>query len=451
MQKQDIVSTLPPIVAIVGRPNVGKSTLFNRLVGKKIAITDSIPGSTRDIIEKYININGVQFILADTSGRRDAESNTLESLAIKRSFSIDEKAHLLLFIIEATQLSAEDEQLIKYLRRYHHKVILVVNKCDSPERELVASNYYKLGFKKVVTISAEHGHNIDLLKDSILDELLLYPKLEEVALNNQEPIRITILGKPNSGKSTLANQLTQTDKSLVSEEAGTTRDSIKSIFTYNNQLFEIIDTAGLRKKSKVNEPIEFYATRRVEQSIAEADIAILLIDANLGLTDQDKKIADKIIKEQKPFLFVLNKCDLLNNNSEYSSYRGDKTKLAIQNLQDNFPVLNYLVVICIQAEHNIGLDKLMKHIMIIYEQNRKLIDDREFQRALPQWQHDLETRTIYKKNKIRSIRQISSQPPKFVVKAQGKIPNNYIRYLNNRIKREFGFNLIPIVVEVEGV
>ncbi|NIZ19508.1 ribosome biogenesis GTPase Der [Entomospira culicis] len=448
--QEKVINTIP-FVAIIGRPNVGKSTLFNRLVGKKLAITDSIPGSTRDIVEQEIFLGDRAILLADTGGRRERTDSHLETLAIERSYSIDQKADLLLFVVEAMELLAEDEQLIDYLRRYQDKVILIVNKCDSHERDFIANNYYQYGFKELIMISAEHGRNIDLLREALYQHLPPALPAPEEQTDETAPIRITILGKPNAGKSTLANQLSQSDRSLVSEVAGTTRDSVKSHFLFDGQPFEIIDTAGLRRKAKVNDPIEFYSTRRAEASIREADVVLLLIDAQEGLTDQDKKIADKIILEKKPFLFVLNKCDLLAEHHLYERHRGDRTKLAVQNLKDAFPILNYLAVVPIEASHNLGLDKLMKMVNTVHRQSLRKIDDTEFQRALLQWRGDLLHGSPYHKSHIRSIRQVGVQPPRFVVRVQGKAQPNYVRYLTNRIQKEFRFNLVPITVEVEHV
>ncbi|NIZ39910.1 ribosome biogenesis GTPase Der [Entomospira entomophila] len=444
-----------PFIAIIGRPNVGKSTLFNRLVGRKIAITDSIPGSTRDIIERTISFGDMTVSIADTGGRRERADSDLETLAIKKSYSVDERADLLLFVVEAHQFLPEDEQLISYLRQYQKKVILVVNKCDSHDRDHIASNYHSLGFSPLIMISAEHGRNIDTLKE------LLQQHLEPVFKANvdtmidtddnpqQKPIRLTILGKPNAGKSSLANHLCNNDKSIVSAEAGTTRDSVKNHFTYNNQPYEIIDTAGLRRRSKVNDPIEFYSTRRAEASITEADVVILMIDATEGLTDQDKKIADKIMKEQKPFLFVLSKCDLL---SKEDFPRGkDPVKESIADLHEDFPILNYIPAVGIDVIKGNGLSKFMQMVQTLYHQNRKKIDDTEFQRALIHWRHDLQASTTYQKSTIRSIRQVATEPPRFIVRTQGKVPKTYVRYLKNRIQKEFEFHLVPIIVEVEGV
>ncbi|NIZ47571.1 ribosome biogenesis GTPase Der [Entomospira nematocerorum] len=442
-----------PFIAIIGRPNVGKSTLFNRLVGKKIAITDSIPGSTRDIIERTISLGDLSVSIADTGGRRERADSDLETLAIEKSYSVDTKADLLLFVVEAHQFLPEDEQLISYLRQYQEKVILVVNKCDSHERDHIASNYHSIGFSPLIMISAEHGRNIDILKELLYERLIPLFKPDMVTdietSQDNAPIRLTILGKPNAGKSSLANHLCNNDKSIVSAEAGTTRDSVKNYFIYGSQPYEIIDTAGLRRRAKVNDPIEFYSTRRAEASIIEADVVLLLIDATQGLTDQDKKIADKIMKEQKPFLFVLSKCDLL---SKEGIPRGkDPIKEAIADLHDDFPILSYVPAVGVDIIKGHGLNKLMQMIQTLYRQNRKKIDDTEFQRALIHWRHDLQASTTYQKSTIRSIRQIATEPPRFIVRTQGKVPKTYVRYLKNRIQKEFEFHLVPIIVEVEGV
>ncbi len=451
-----------PRVAIIGRPNVGKSTLFNRFIGRRLAITDPIPGSTRDVIGRPVKIDErMTIFLLDTGGRRAEPGSELEALAIERSYAQDLSADLLLFMVEAAGLTGEDLALLEDLRRYSNKMVMVVNKCDSPEKDLLAANYHELGFKSLIFIAADHNRNLHTLHTLIADKLVqlgfkadvILSEEEQAAIAEKKPLKIAILGKPNVGKSSLANVLVGEENSIVSPVAGTTRDTVLSYFKYKESTFALLDTAGLRRKAKVNDPIEFYSTRRAESAIYDSDVALLMIDGEQGLTDQDKKIASKIVEAGKPFLFVINKCDLLTKNLENLKNKGKKNDTlskVVDMVRFQFPVVDYVEIVLISAETKWGLEGLLQSVLRVYHQDGLIAPEIELQRALLRWGHDRSAGTMSKPGKVRSVRQLSVHPPHFSLRIRGTVDSTYVRYITNRIRQEFGYNLVPIVVEVEG-
>ena len=284
-----------PVVVLAGRPNVGKSTLFNRILHKRRAITDPTPGVTRDPVSADTLIAGKPARLVDTGGFKldrerpsRAPGGDLDDLVVQRTLEMIKQAALIVLILEAGELSAEDEEFIELLRPYQDRLILAVNKTEGGRREQESWNLLRYGFPELFMISAEHGDHVDDLEAAIgarLERVSLEPAPEP-----ERPIRVALLGKPNTGKSTLSNRLTASEASIVSPAPGTTRDVVEGAFCYKNRRFHILDTAGIRRKSKVTENIEYYSVNRAIKSIDEADVVVLLINAQEGLSDQDKKI-----------------------------------------------------------------------------------------------------------------------------------------------------------------
>ncbi|MDR0602033.1 MAG: ribosome biogenesis GTPase Der, partial [Treponema sp.] len=299
-----------PLVALAGRPNVGKSTLFNRLLKKRRAITDPAPGVTRDPVEAGAVILGKQLRLVDTGGftlERDAQA--LDGLVVKRTLETVKKADLVILVLEAGELTPEDEEFIALLRPSRDKLITVVNKTEGGRREGDAWNLLSRGFGKFLMISAEHGDHIEELEKAIVQSLDFSGVRE--AGEESRPVRIALLGKPNTGKSSLSNRLTSSAASIVSEIPGTTRDVVEGSFFWKGRSFQVLDTAGIRRKSKVTESIEYYSVNRAIKTIDSADIVFLVMDAEEGLSDQDKKIAALASERGRGLILVLNKWDLM--------------------------------------------------------------------------------------------------------------------------------------------
>ena len=302
-----------PLIVIAGRPNVGKSTLFNALTHTKRAITDPTPGVTRDPVEGTCFLDGMPVHLMDTGGyklTRDITSreSEMDDLVVEKTVSMIQKADRILLLLDATELTAEDEELIQHLRPYTDKMIVAVNKTEGGKNEHLAYNYLQYGFRDVILISATHGDNLQQLQERMVDGLD-FSRVTE-GTDESRPIRIAILGKPNTGKSTLSNALTHTQASIVSDYAGTTRDVVEGSFRYNGRDIQILDTAGIRRKAKVKENVEYYSVNRAIKTLDECDIAFIMIDSKEGFADQDKKITAQAFARGRGVIFVLNKWDL---------------------------------------------------------------------------------------------------------------------------------------------
>ena len=244
-----------PVVAIAGRPNVGKSTLFNRLIGKRKSITDPTPGVTRDAVHEIYETGGKKVILTDTGGINTAKSG-IDQLVTDKSLSVIENASILLFLLDAREITPEDEIFIEKLRRFREKTILVVNKVDTPEKENEIWNYYSFGFERIIPVSSAHGYNLDILEEQIAELLETSESFNDLpGEDDSKTINLAILGKPNTGKSTLSNFLTGTKNSIVSDIPGTTRDIVEGEFVFGRNRFRVMDTAGIRRKNKVTEKI----------------------------------------------------------------------------------------------------------------------------------------------------------------------------------------------------
>ena len=270
-----------PLVVIAGRPNVGKSTLFNRFLHRRIAITNDQPGVTRDPVEATAFLNDKPVHLVDTGGyklTRDigTKEAELDDYVVERSLDMIDRADVVVLLLDATEITGEDEEFILKMRPYTHKLIAAVNKTEGGRNEAEAWNYARYGFENLIFISAEHGDRISELTDMIVDRCD-FSNVRQ--LSEDRPIKIAILGKPNTGKSTLSNRLTHSEKSIVCDYAGTTRDVVEGDFTYGGKSFHVLDTAGIRRKAKVHDDVEYYSVNRAIKTLDECDIVFLLIDA----------------------------------------------------------------------------------------------------------------------------------------------------------------------------
>lgn len=440
-----------PRLLILGRPNVGKSTLFNRLLRKKHAITSPVPGVTRDIIESvWMMSSGRSCVLTDSAGCRPDTSDFLEKLAKEKSLQEIQQADLILLVVEGSALVSQDYTLIDDLRKTSKPVLLIANKCDSPEKDHVLGDLWALGFGEPVCISAEHNRNIIHLENLISQYLPATPQIEEPG---QTTIKIAILGRPNAGKSSLANCLCGEERSLVSDVSGTTRDVVSSFFTHGGQTFQILDTAGLRRASKINDSLEFYASRRTQSALEDCDIALLLIDIIQGLTDQDKKIADKIVASQKPLLFVLTKSDLKQNSTKRvkgMALGNDILRQEVEKIRFQFPVLGYVPVVAVSAKYQDTTAHLLKAIKALYTEAGRQADEHELVEALRQWCQDQPPARRGRKRPVllKSLRQIGQYPPRFALKVYGEIEEGYVRYIIKSLRKEFQFPHVPILVEI---
>lgn len=436
-----------PLVVIAGRPNVGKSTLFNRLLHRRRAITDPTPGVTRDPIQETAFINGYPVNLMDTGGfKLDRDIGSMEAvmdeLVVEQSLKALEKADVILLLLDAGLITGEDEEFIELLRPFWKKVIATVNKTEGGRLEEEAWNYMRFGFDSLLLISAEHGDRISELKDQLISRLDFSAVEED---EGGEPVRIAIMGKPNTGKSTLANRLTHTEASIVCDYAGTTRDVVEGSFQYKGRNFQVLDTAGIRRKAKVKENVEYYSVNRAIKTLDRAEVVFLMIDAQEGLSDQDKKIAALAHDKGCGVIFVLNKWDTQEQGRT-------ALKKAEENIRIMFGHMNYAPVIAISALEGKGMQELLNMALEMQAQLHRKIDTGSLNLALKDWVSAYPppaSRTAH--FKMRYMVQTSSNPVSFLIFASRPevVSDSYLAYIKNKIRSDLGFDKIPVLLELK--
>ncbi|MBO4437865.1 MAG: ribosome biogenesis GTPase Der [Spirochaetaceae bacterium] len=436
-----------PKIVIAGRPNVGKSTLFNRLLHERRAITDPTPGVTRDPIEEDCFICGYPVRIMDTGGfKLEREIGTMEAmldeLVVEKTLASLKDADLILLLLEAGTITAEDEEFIALLRPYWSKVVAAVNKTEGGRREEEAYNFYQYGFDELIFISAEHGDRIDELSEMLVKKLD-FSKVEEG--EEEEKIRIAIVGKPNTGKSTLANRLTHSEASIVSDYAGTTRDVVEGDFEYKGNKFHIIDTAGIRRKAKVHEDVEYYSVNRAIKSLDDADIVFHMIDAQEGLAEQDKKIVSLACERGLGVIFVLNKWDTQEQSRK--TFRN-----AEQNMKIMFGQMSYAPVVALSALEGKGIKDLLNTALEVYGQLTHKMETGPLNTALKDWV------SVYPppasrsgQFKVRYIVQTSVKPVNFLLFCTRPevVSQSYLTFLKNRIRNDLGYDKIPVQLELK--
>jgi len=441
-----------PAVVLAGRPNVGKSTLFNRLLRKRKAITDPTPGVTRDPVEADCFIDGKPLRLIDTGGYKlsDSEGSTqanIDKLVAEKTLDAIKKSDLVVLILEAGEITSEDEELISRLRPYRKKLIVAVNKTEGGRLQADSWNVLTFGFDKVIMISAEHGDNISELQQEIVKRLD-FSRVEEASDPNmieKQIIRIALLGKPNTGKSTLSNRLTGTNASIVTDIPGTTRDTIEGKFFWKSREFIILDTAGIRRKSKVTDNIEYYSVNRAIKTINDSDIVVLMIDAAEGLSDQDKKIAALAHDKGRGIIMALNKWDTM-----------PQQKNIFKNLEDRihfqFGQMEYAPIIPVSAKDGTGVDKIMSTAIKMHKQLNTQISTSELNLALEKWMLEYPPPSgPQTRFKIKYAVQKSSNPVHFIlfVSRIQAVSDSYISYIKNKMRKDLELSLIPVLIELK--
>ncbi|WKC75310.1 ribosome biogenesis GTPase Der [Borreliella yangtzensis] len=419
-------------VLIVGRPNVGKSALFNRILDTKRSITEGTYGVTRDLVEEVCKVGSLSFKLIDTGGFTILRDE-ISKIVVQKVLSSLEKVDLILLVLDVNEILPADYQIIEKLRKYGSKVILVLNKVDTKDKEILAHEFHNLGFKRYFLVSAVHCRGITKLRDFL--------KLEvgKTNVEDEVDIKVGIVGKPNSGKSTLINYLSGNEISIVSDQPGTTRDFIKTKFIRNGKVFEIIDTAGIRRRARVNEIVEYYSVNRALKVVDMVDIVFLLIDAKEELTSQDKKIAHYAAKKGKGIIIVFSKWDLVGESKGYFEALKSRVKFF-------FPILNFAPIFRISVHRKIGLNSLFKEAFKLKNQLEFKTSTPDLNRMLNLWIKDYHLNISHK---IKYITQISANPVKFILFANKvkNFPNSYYNYLVNNL-RKIGYKNIPILVEL---
>lgn len=422
-----------PIVAVVGRPNVGKSTLFNALAGERISIVKDTPGVTRDRIYADVSWLNYNFTMIDTGGiEPDSSDIILSQMREQAQIAID-TADVIMFVVDVRQgLQDADSKVADMLRRSHKPVVLVVNKVDSFEKfQADVYEFYNLGIGDPYPISATEKTGLG----DMLDEVVKYfPDSAKEEVEDERP-RIAIIGKPNVGKSSLINKLAQEDRVIVSNIAGTTRDAIDTAIKYNGQEYVFIDTAGIRRKSKITEEIERFSIIRAVAAVERCDVAIIMIDATEGVTEQDAKIAGIAHDRGKGIIICVNKWDAIEKNN-------DTVKEHTQDIRDVLSFMPYAEILFISAKSGQRLHKIFETIDIVIENNSMRVATGVLNEIVAEAVAMQQPPTDKgKRLKIYYVTQVSVKPPTFVVFVNDKnlMHFSYTRYLENRIRDTFGF------------
>lgn len=433
------------VVCIAGRPNVGKSTLFNRFLRRRTAITDSTPGVTRDAIRRSVTIGDIPVTLVDTGGIGEGEEE-LTRAVYARSVEEINNADLVLLILDVTEVTGEDEELIKLVRRSSTPAILVVNKVDNSDRDMAASEFWQFGITPVVSISAAHGLGMDDLEEAIRPYIEGGEISGDDGADQDDPssvVRLAIVGQPNTGKSSLLNRFLQEDRAIVSDIAGTTRDTVEGEFQFKDTRFSVVDTAGIRRKSRVNESLEYYAVQRALDAIDEAQVIILMIDATKGLSEQDKKIASRIAERGRGVVVALNKWDLLHDT-------GNQLNALTDRIHFLFPVFQHVPILPLSAHTGDGVTKLLQMLVHIRHELNQRVDTGPLNQAVRRWVTETPPPQGKRPIKVRYMTQVSANPVRFILFTNRKkiFPEFYQRFLMNRIREEFGFHHIPFFLEI---
>ncbi len=428
------------ILCIVGRPNVGKSTLFNRIVGKKIAITEDEPGVTRDRIYAEGEWLGNYFTVIDTGGLEPEKEDTMMSNIKKQAQIAIETADVILFVTDGSEgLTSTDREIASILRRSGNDVILAANKIDNPNRETDVYDFYELGFGEPMIISSEQGLGIG----DLLDEIVEHFPSEKIDSDEDDTIKVTLIGKPNVGKSSLINNILGEERVIVTDIAGTTRDAIDSHFQYNDNKYIFIDTAGLRRKRSIDENVERYSVIRTLTAVDRSDVCILVIDALEGITEQDTKIAGYAHDNGKAMIIAVNKWDLVEK--ENLTYREFE-----KNIRETLSFMLYAPIVFISALTGQRVPKLMDLLNLVNNNynlriSTGVLNDIINQAVLMNQPPSEKGRRC----KIYYGTQTSVRPPTFVIFINDKelMHFSYERYLENQIRSHFGFSGTPIKLE----
>ncbi|MFH1533579.1 MAG: ribosome biogenesis GTPase Der [Nitrospirota bacterium] len=439
-----------PTIAIVGRPNVGKSTLFNRLIGKRYAVIAEEAGTTRDRISHKLEIDGYEILLVDTGGIQHGSKEDIEGDVQTQAKIAIEEADITVFVINSMQsLTVDDFAAADILRKSKKPVILIANKCDNPEMEINIYNIYELGFGEPIAISAIHKIGIDNLQDFILKTLkeLKFKKPKVKKASTKEKItNICLLGRPNAGKSSVINALiNDPQKLIVSDIPGTTRDSTDTELLYKEKKYNLIDTAGIRRPGKRSRGIEKFSVLRGLQSIDRSDVVVLLIDGNERISSQDCSIASHALEAEKGLIIAINKIDLLESGEE-------ERERMIRILKRKFPFVPWAPVLFISAKNKKNTYEILKISDQIMEEREKRIKTSELNSYLQKitFKHKPASTKI-KKPKFMYASQVDINPPKFVLffKNASVLHFSYPRYLENKIREEYGFNGTPIHLKIK--
>jgi GTPase len=435
-----------PTVAIVGRPNVGKSTLFNRLVGKRLALVDDRPGVTRDRREGEAKLLDLEFRVIDTAGFEDEDPHSLPGRMRQQTEAAVRDADAALFLVDAREgLTPLDEEIGRWLRAESTPVVVVANKAEGRAAESGIFEAFRLGLGDPIALSAEHGEGVADLFDALL------PYVEGKGEDDAEPeegapLKLAIVGRPNAGKSTLVNRMIGEERMITGPEAGITRDSISIGWEWEGRPVQLVDTAGLRKRAKVEDKLERLSAADTKRALDYAEVVVLLLDATRGLESQDLRIASQIIEEGRALIIAVNKWDIAENAS--SLFNGIKAAL-----DEGLSQLRDVPVLTVSAKTGKGIDVILKVAFELRDAWSKRVSTGELNRW---FEGAIEANPPPapkgKRIKLRYITQVKSRPPSFVVFGNRleELPESYRRYLLNAMRRDLGLGPVPLRLDFRG-
>lgn len=425
-----------PIVAVVGRPNVGKSTLINRITQTEDAIVHEMRGVTRDRSYHRADWNGIDFMLIDTGGMAIGEGDRFQHDITSQALMACEEADCIIFLLDGhTGVTEEDQEIARILKRTKTPVILVVNKMDNPQAEDAVWEFYALGLGDPMPVSSVHGHGTGDLLDEVVARLP-EPEPEE---ESDDEINVAIIGRPNAGKSSLTNRLTGVERSIVSDVAGTTRDAIDTVVEHEGKKYRIVDTAGIRRKSQIDEDVEYYGFVRSLRAIDRAEVVLLMVDATLGLTDQDQRVAGLAAERGCAMVILINKWDLIEDPNRRDEIR--------DGIADRMKFVGYAPVISISAKTGRSVHRIWGAIDTVYQGYSRRVSTNQLNKLLTELRDF--GHVVSKGNKrlrLNYVTQTAVQPPVFTFFANFPeiIDDSYERYLENRIRESFDFTGTPI-------
>lgn len=436
-----------PTVAIVGRPNVGKSTLFNRLVGKRLALVDDRPGVTRDRREGDANLLGLEFRVIDTAGFEDEDPHSLPGRMRKQTEAAVRDADAALFMIDAREgLTPLDEEIGRWLRVETTPVIVVANKAEGRAAESGIFEAFRLGLGDPIAVSAEHGEGLADLFEALLPHVEREDDEADEAEGEGATLKLAVVGRPNAGKSTLVNKMLGEERMITGPEAGITRDSISLQWEWEGKPVQLVDTAGLRKRAKVDDKLERLSAADTKRAIDYAEVVVLLLDATRGLEVQDLKIANQVIEEGRALILALNKWDVAENAS--SLFNGVKAAL-----NEGLAQLRDVPLLTVSARTGKGIDMILKVAFELREAWSRRVPTGELNRWFEQ-AIDANPPPAPKgqRIKLRYITQVKTRPPTFVVfgNRTDELPESYRRYLINALRRDIALGAVPMRLDFRG-
>ncbi len=424
-----------PIVAIVGRPNVGKSALLNRLAGRRIAVVADLPGTTRDRIFAFVSWQGREMTVVDTGGWQPEPQSSLEQKVRHQVEAAIAQAHALIFLVDARDGAiAADQEIADWLRQADKPTILAVNKVDSPKQADHVADFYRLGMGEPVAISAHHNRGIDELMAAVLVSLPAQP----VNIAGSTQARLAIVGRPNVGKSTLLNTLLGDERAIVDDSPGTTRDSIDAIVRWRDKEILLVDTAGIKRRGRVDAGVDYYSLLRALQAINQCDVALLLIDAGEFVTAQDMHVAGYVIEAGKGMMLVVNKWDLIPEEQRQEFKRSAERR---------FRFASHTPIVYISAQLGQGVNRILSQAWEIWQERQKRIPQSELNELVKEAVSSRPPpRTGPRRLRIARTYQDEVQPATFVFRVNDPdlVHFSYHRYLENKLRQGFGFRGVPL-------